>query len=259
MLSFNQFEYLPLAMASVLREQAVPVQLIVIDPGSTDGSREYVLAAAQSDPRIDPLFEADDGPADGLRKGLALASMPIIGCLNSDDEYLTGALVGVSKQFALHASVAVIFGDGFIRRGTADRFFRSDDFRWFWARRGLFTVLHQATFYSKAALDSLNVNFNPNNRTCWDAEILADVALAGGRLLHLPECWAVFRIHDSSITGSGRTQTLYEQEHADVLAKYRTDGFRQMPILEPLLVVGARVLRKVRQGYLAARREVLHP
>lgn len=69
MLSFNQSEYLGAAMRSVLEQDSVDLELIVIDPGSTDGSREFAERLAGVDSRITLLFEPDDGPAHGLNKG----------------------------------------------------------------------------------------------------------------------------------------------------------------------------------------------
>jgi glycosyltransferase involved in cell wall biosynthesis len=49
---YNDVTYFPRAVASVLDQQGVDVELVVSDNASTDGTYEYICAAAASDPRI---------------------------------------------------------------------------------------------------------------------------------------------------------------------------------------------------------------
>lgn len=64
MISFNQVEFLTRAMYSVLNQESVDLQLVVVDPGSTDGSREFAQRVADKDDRVILIFESDSGPAE---------------------------------------------------------------------------------------------------------------------------------------------------------------------------------------------------
>jgi glycosyltransferase involved in cell wall biosynthesis len=90
--SYNQACYLEEAVRSVL-DQSVPVELIVQDPGSSDGSRE-LLTRLQKEycAKLILRFEPDDGQSDAVNRGLALARGRIFGWLNSDDRLRPGAL-----------------------------------------------------------------------------------------------------------------------------------------------------------------------
>ena len=91
--SYNQAEYLEEAVRSVLDQQGVAVELLVMDPGSTDGSRELLqrLQTAYGE-RLRLFFEPDQGQSDAVNRGMALARGGILGWLNSDDRLRPGAL-----------------------------------------------------------------------------------------------------------------------------------------------------------------------
>ncbi|MDR3717141.1 MAG: glycosyltransferase, partial [Puia sp.] len=59
-LSFNQVDYLKEAIESVLGQAYPELEYIVVDPGSTDGSRELIQSYSNRISRI--IFEKDRGP-----------------------------------------------------------------------------------------------------------------------------------------------------------------------------------------------------
>lgn len=91
--SYQQAAYLEEAVRSVLDQADVHVELLVMDPGSTDGSRELLLTLqAQYGERLRLHFAPDDGQADAINRGMSLARGNILGWLNSDDRLRPGAL-----------------------------------------------------------------------------------------------------------------------------------------------------------------------
>ena len=58
------------------------LEYIIVDPGSTDGSRELISSYGD---QIIKVFQTDQGPADGLNQGFARATGDIYGFINSDD------------------------------------------------------------------------------------------------------------------------------------------------------------------------------
>jgi hypothetical protein len=63
-------------------------------------------------------------------------------------------------------------------------------------------VMQPATFVRRSAFVAAG-GFNPANRVTWDAELLIDLARNGSRFVRVDEYWALFRLHRSSISGSG--------------------------------------------------------
>jgi glycosyltransferase involved in cell wall biosynthesis len=90
---FQQAPFLDEAVHSVLDQEGVDVELLVMDPGSTDGSRELLLELKETyGERLQLHFAPDDGQADAINRGMALARGNILGWLNSDDRLRPGAL-----------------------------------------------------------------------------------------------------------------------------------------------------------------------
>lgn len=97
--SFQQRGFLEEAVRSVLEQEGVEVELLVMDPGSTDGSRELLqgLRAIYGE-RLRLYFEPDKGQADAINRGMALARGSILGWLNSDDRLRLGSLLKVASH-----------------------------------------------------------------------------------------------------------------------------------------------------------------
>lgn len=117
--SFNQRRYIVEAVSSVLDQAGVRVELLVLDPGSTDGSRE-ALENLQNKygPSLRLVFEPDSGQSDAVNKGMALAKAPVLGWLNSDDRLCAGALQQVVRSLNpsvptwIYGQANVIDGEG---------------------------------------------------------------------------------------------------------------------------------------------------
>lgn len=84
--SFNARDFIERCLESVMR-QTVPVEHIVVDGGSTDGSAEIIEEYRERGSVAVFISEPDKGMYDAMNKGITRASGDIIGILNADDEY----------------------------------------------------------------------------------------------------------------------------------------------------------------------------
>ncbi|MCE7030850.1 glycosyltransferase family 2 protein [Jiella avicenniae] len=217
-ISFNQREFLERAIRSVISQSGVDIEYIVVDPGSTDGSRELIESYRNQISKI--VFEPDAGPADGLNKGFAHATGDWFGYINSDDFFLNGALAQASEAIARNPTADCIYGDGYItdadgrpRRRVISKPFDAWSFVW-----GRSLVLQQSTFIRADGFREVG-GFNIDNRTSWDAELLLDMSLSGKTLKHVPGLWSAFAIHEGSITGSQRHSALSKLNHERMFRK----------------------------------------
>ena len=202
-ISFNQAQFLERAIRSVLEQDYGDIEYIVVDAGSTDGSREIIERYRDRIAKV--IFEPDEGPVDGLNKGFERASGEIFGYINSDDAYLPGAIGKAVAALRARSDADVVCGHGYIvdHEGVVLRRFRSDPFD---ARRyalGGVVVMQQSTFFRRAAFETVG-GFNPQNKTSWDGELMLEMSLAGMRFTVVDDYWSVFRIHETSISGSQR-------------------------------------------------------
>ncbi len=242
-ISYNQARFLEQAITSVLAQSGVELEYIIVDPGSTDGSREIIERYRDRIAHI--IYEKDQGPADGLNRGFARATGDWFGYINSDDYYLDGGLRNAAAAVNLHPDAGAIIGNGFIvdefgsvlRRSISQRFSLSG------ALHGSSFALQQATFYRAKAFRSVN-GFNIGNRTCWDGEILCDLADKGYNIRRVYDNIGAFRIHSLSITGSGRVIDQYWQDRETIFERIagRKYGFVDRAIVGPIQRIGARLL-----------------
>lgn len=210
-ISYDQSEYLARTVESVLTQDHADIDYIVVDAGSTDGSREYLEGVG--DPRIRTIFESDQGPADGLNKGFRAASGEIVGAVNSDDYLLPGSVSRIVRCFE-RSHADVVYGNGIVVDREGDDLYRyiSAPFDLRSLVYGAVPVMQPGSFVRRRWVD--RVSFNEGNRTCWDAEYLVDLALAGARIIHAEEDFSAFRLHDASITGSSQQSDEYHRDMA---------------------------------------------
>jgi glycosyltransferase involved in cell wall biosynthesis len=96
--TYNSEETLRDTIESVLSQEGVALEYIIIDGGSTDGTLDIIRAYGGRIARV--VSEPDQGLYDAMNKGICLATGAIVGILNSDDVY-TGRDVLAAVQVTL--------------------------------------------------------------------------------------------------------------------------------------------------------------
>lgn len=212
-ISYNQDRFLEGAIQSVLNQDYPDLEYIVVDPGSTDRSRDIIASYEQHIDSV--ILRPDNGPAQGLNHGFANASGAIFGFLNADDILLPDAVRMMVAGFRQNPHADVLAGHGWIidERGNILRKKHSQHFSaWRYLHRGAH-LLQQSTFFRADAFCKVG-GFNENNRTCWDGELWLDLALGGCRFETLNQILSCFRVYSTSISGrvseGGDVQRFYE-------------------------------------------------
>lgn len=211
-ISFNQAKYLAECIRSTDNFLNGEIQHLVIDAGSSDGSRQMLTKLRSNRSNLEMIFEPDNGPADGLNKGLAIAKGEWVCFLNSDDFFLDKGLARLTNILRKSENFDFVYGHGLKFQGDkietkivsnfSELFFISNNLKMF----------QQSSAFRKSFLVEKKLNFNTLNSTCWDLEFYLDVVKSGSRNRKVNEFFGGFRIHNESISGSGRLEILYNND-----------------------------------------------
>lgn len=101
---YNKRPHLERSIDSVLNQTLDEWELIIVDDGSTDGSREYLLDTYKNNPKIRIFFRNAPGPGGYLARNFAIpkAKYDWIAFLDADDEWIPTRLIdmlNLSKKF----------------------------------------------------------------------------------------------------------------------------------------------------------------
>ncbi|MHA6964799.1 glycosyltransferase family 2 protein [Zobellella denitrificans] len=85
---FNKELYVSKSISSVLMQTYKNIELIVIDDGSLDNSKDEIFKAINGDDRCSYFYQPNQGVSAARNKGIELAKGDYISFLDADDEYM---------------------------------------------------------------------------------------------------------------------------------------------------------------------------
>lgn len=187
----NAEQHLEQTIRSVLEQTWQRVEYIIVDGGSTDGTLAILHRYRDRIDRI--ISEADEGIADAMNKGLALATGDYVLFLQADDYLRSPDSLERALQTADGADLIacnVEFGRSFILH-------RPRGFTFWLNFKGL---PHQGILCRRDLLNALN-GFDRRFRVCMDYDFLLRACRRGARLVKSPVTLTVMR--DTGISSRG--------------------------------------------------------
>jgi glycosyltransferase involved in cell wall biosynthesis len=104
--------YIGETLESVTSQDYQPIEYILMDGGSTDGTLEIIESYCQRYPdSIRLISRQDGGAADALQQALQLAAGEIFAYINADDTYFPGAISAAVASLRQHPEVAGVYGN----------------------------------------------------------------------------------------------------------------------------------------------------
>ena len=221
----DRVETIGACLASVASQTYQPIEHIVVDGGSTDGTLELIAGYRASYP-FHWISEPDNGMYEAINKGIALARGNVLAYLNSDDLYLPWS-VEVAVR-ALEPGIDLIYGDlGVLRAETDGRpgrfniqFYPDFDLRHY---SFVATMGQPTVFWHRSLTDEIGL-FDTRYRLIGDCEYWLRAALAGANLRHIPELMAIQLEHGTTLRATEATRL---REEFDTLRR------AMMAVLEP--------------------------
>jgi glycosyltransferase involved in cell wall biosynthesis len=179
-------------IASVTGQDHKPIEYIIIDGGSTDGTLEKLKKHGK---QIDFWSsEPDRGISDAFNKGIARAKGDLVGILNAGDWYEPSALSTVAKAYRSHPDVDVFCG--------SIRFWDHDSVVLHcYSNPELLeretSVYHPTAFIKRTAYEKYGV-YSESDRYAMDYELLLRFKRQGAKFLGLAASLANMRLEGIS-------------------------------------------------------------
>lgn len=106
--TYNRARFLPKAIQSALGQPFADLEVILVDDGSTDDTRQVV--ASFTDPRLMYVYQENQGATAAFNAGLARATGTYVSILGSDDWYEPGGLARLARVLDASAEVGLAAG-----------------------------------------------------------------------------------------------------------------------------------------------------
>ena len=210
-ISFNQSRYLRQAIESILNQNYSNLEYIIVDPGSTDGSRKVIEEYQDQISKI--IYKADSGPAEGLNNGFAEATGEIYGYLNSDDIIYPGVLKKVNRIFSKKPNIDVIsaYGDVINENNEIQKKIFSKKMNFKQYLYGNCTIVQPSSFFKSNIFKRVG-GFNKNNNIAWDGELMFEFSKLNASFKVIHSYWSGFRLYNSSISGSNLYSSRFNRD-----------------------------------------------
>jgi glycosyltransferase involved in cell wall biosynthesis len=200
--SFNQARFLEEALRSVLEQDYEPLEVLVVDGGSTDGSRE--LIERHADRLAWWVSEPDRGQAHALNKGFAWARGEVLGWLSSDDALLPGAVARVVAALERDPDALLVYGEAVFVDEDGREIFpleaRPFDVEAM-VRACANHVVQPGSLFRRRAWESVGP-LNEDGHYLFDFEFALRVGRLG-KVARIEDRLALYRVHPESKSGGG--------------------------------------------------------
>lgn len=116
---YNTVEYLEMCILSVINQSFSDWEMIMVDDGSDDGSRNILESYSEKDDRIRVYHQKNSGQFFARQKGIDLAQGEYILFLDSDDRYMPEALMTIDKYIQYECPDMILYTGEIVENGVA--------------------------------------------------------------------------------------------------------------------------------------------
>ncbi len=182
--SFNQGHFIERTIMSVLSQDYLNIEYIIIDGVSTD---QTIPILEKYQVHLTYISEPDKGQTDAINKGIRMATGDIFAYLNSDDTYPPGSISAAVRYLTItNPDSLFVYGEGnyidtcdtIIKRYPTEPFSMDNLIR-------ACIICQPTTFWKRKLIEDIGY-FNDSLHYCMDYEYWIRVAQGYGHLDYLP-------------------------------------------------------------------------
>ena len=243
-ITYNSAKTLQRALDSVHSQHYADIEHIIVDGGSTDGTKELIEAYAQRTKdngqwtmEVRWISEKDDGIYNALNKGIRMATGDVIGFLHSDDMLFCADSIGQIAAAFEQTNADVVYGDlQYCSNGKVIRRWKSNDFHPSSLKYGWMPP-HPTVYVRKEVYEQVG-EYDEWFRISADYDMMLRIFSAGYKTHYIPEVLVSMETGGAS-NRNPKARLTKTQEDFLVLKKNHIGA--------GLLTVACKQLRKVRQ------------
>lgn len=212
--SYNQVAFIEESIQSVLAQNYPALEFLILDGGSTDGSKEIIaryskhLAYWHSKP--------DKGQTEALIRGFNLATGDLLGWINSDDVLMPNVLQNSASIYTKNPNIGILFGDYVLidesSRITRCKLVPKNGIEWY-AKRGLWVFSSTGVLFSRKGYDIVG-GLHADLDFVMDADLYMRMLFQGVQYKHLGCYVGGFRRHKGAKTVVGLRNSRLEHLRA---------------------------------------------
>lgn len=222
--AYNRASYLDETIQSVLEQEYLRIEYIVLDDGSTDNTREVLEKYTG---RVTWETQPNTGETRTVNKGWRMARGEIVAVVNSDDPLLPGAVSTVVDFMQSHPDILVAYPNwAFIGPNSEiTGYVHLPEYDYLYMLKRHHCIVGPGAFIRRRAFELTGMR-DPEFRYVADFEYWLRLGLYGpfGRI---PKTLATFRVHPESASVSHKGVAMAD-EHIRLIQK-----FYSLPDLPP--------------------------
>jgi glycosyltransferase involved in cell wall biosynthesis len=228
---------------SVACQTYEPVEHIIIDGSSTDGTQSIIRA--HDDVVEKWVSEPDQGIYDAMNKGVIMATGEVIGFLNADDVFADSSILEQVARVFQDKTLQACYADlVYVNKDDASRtvrYWKSSNFV-----KGAFSVgwcPAHPTFYVRRSVFSLLGYFDRSYKLAADADLMMRFLERGCiSSLYVPHVWVTMRLGGQT----NRNISNILRGNKEILKALRNNGL----LVSPVRFAAEKLVSRISQRYL---------